>query len=80
MQEFIVAPNGTTSFAEDLRWGAEVFHILKTVLKKKGYSTSVGDEGSFVPNLKSNEETLQVCIGRESNIAAMQPAPGRLWH
>jgi len=51
-------PAGAPSFAEALRYGAEVFHSLKSVLKKKGYNTSVGDEGGFAPNLKSNEEAL----------------------
>ena len=57
-QEFMVVPYGATKFAEALRMGAEVFHTLKGVLKKRGYSTSVGDEGGFAPNLKSNEEAL----------------------
>jgi len=58
-QEFMVMPVGATSFHEGLRWGVEVFHSLKTVLKKNGYSTAVGDEGGFAPNLKSNEEALE---------------------
>jgi enolase len=57
-QEFMVMPVGATSFHEGLRWGVEVFHALKTVLKKNGYSTAVGDEGGFAPNLKSNEEAV----------------------
>jgi enolase len=57
-QEFMVMPVGATSFQEGLRWGVEVFHALKTVLKKNGYSTAVGDEGGFAPNLKSNEEAV----------------------
>jgi enolase len=61
-QEFMVAPYGASSFAEALRMGAEVFHTLKAVLKRKGYSTSVGDEGGFAPNLKSNEEALEVIL------------------
>jgi len=61
-QEFMVAPHGAKSFAEALRMGAEVFHNLKAVLKKRGYSTSVGDEGGFAPNLKSNEEALDAVI------------------
>ncbi len=60
LQEFMIAPVGATSFKEALRMGCEVFHNLKNVLKKKGYSTSVGDEGGFAPNLKSNEEALAV--------------------
>jgi enolase len=61
-QEFMVAPYGASSFREALRMGAEVFHTLKGVLKKRGYSTSVGDEGGFAPNLKSNEEALEVVM------------------
>jgi enolase len=61
-QEFMIAPYGATKFSEALRWGAEVFHTLKGVLKKRGYSTSVGDEGGFAPNLKSNEEALEVVL------------------
>jgi enolase len=59
VQEFMVMPVGATSFKEALRWGVEVFHHLKAVLKKRGYSTAVGDEGGFAPNLKSNEEALE---------------------
>jgi enolase len=62
VQEFMVAPYGAPSFAEALRMGAEVFHTLKKVLKKKGYSTAVGDEGGFAPNLKSNDEALEVIL------------------
>jgi enolase len=62
LQEFMVAPVGAKSFAEALRMGAETFHTLKTVLKKRGYSTAVGDEGGFAPSLKSNEEALEVLI------------------
>jgi enolase len=58
-QEFMVMPLGAPNFREALRWGVEVFHNLKSVLKKKGYSTAVGDEGGFAPNLKSNEEALE---------------------
>jgi enolase len=59
LQEFMVAPFGATNFAEALRMGVEVFHTLKKVLSKKGYSTAVGDEGGFAPNLKSNEEAIE---------------------
>jgi enolase len=59
LQEFMVMPVGATSFAEALRMGVETFHSLKAVLKSKGYSTSVGDEGGFAPSLKSNEEPLE---------------------
>jgi enolase len=61
-QEFMIVPYGAPSFAEALRMGAEVFHTLKGVLKKRGYSTSVGDEGGFAPNLKSNEEALEAVL------------------
>jgi len=61
-QEFMIMPVGATSFSEAIRMGAEVFHNLKGVLKKSKYSTNVGDEGGFAPNLKSNEEALQVII------------------
>jgi enolase len=59
LQEFMVVPFGAAKFSEALRMGAEVFHTLKKVLSKKGYSTSVGDEGGFAPNLKSNEEAIE---------------------
>jgi enolase len=61
-QEFMVLPYGAETFADALRWGAEVFHTLKGVLKKRGYSTAVGDEGGFAPSLKSNEEALEVVL------------------
>ncbi len=61
-QEFMIAPYGAAKFSEALRMGAEVFHTLKGVIKKRGYSTSVGDEGGFAPNLKSNEEALDVVL------------------
>ncbi len=61
-QEFMVMPVGAESFAEALRMGAEIFHHLKTVLKARGYSTSVGDEGGFAPNLKSNEEAVETIL------------------
>jgi enolase len=61
-QEFMVMPYGAPTFAEALRMGAEIFHTLKGVLKKRGYSTAVGDEGGFAPNLKSNDEALDVVI------------------
>jgi enolase len=62
LQEFMVMPAGASTFAEALRMGAEIFHSLKSVLKKKGLNTSVGDEGGFAPDLKSNEEALQVIM------------------
>src|SRR5260370_16221480 len=61
-QEFMVVPYGAPTFAEALRMGVEVFHTLKGVLKKRGYSTAVGDEGGFAPNLKSNEEAVEVVM------------------
>ncbi len=61
-QEFMVFPWGAPSFREAIRWGVEVFHNLKTVLKKRGYSTAVGDEGGFAPNLKSNVEAIEVIL------------------
>jgi enolase len=62
IQEFMIMPAGAKSFSEALRMGAEIFHALKGVLKGKGYNTAVGDEGGFAPNLKSNEEALQVIM------------------
>jgi enolase len=62
MQEFMIVPYGADRFSESLRMGVEVFHTLKTVLKKRGYSTAVGDEGGFAPNLKSNDEALEVVL------------------
>jgi len=62
IQEFMIMPAGATCFKEALRMGAEIFHALKGVLKGKGYNTSVGDEGGFAPNLKSNEEALEVIM------------------
>ena len=62
VQEFMIAPYGARQFSEALRMGVEVFHTLKKVLKKKGYSTAVGDEGGFAPNLKSNDEALELVL------------------
>jgi enolase len=61
-QEFMIVPVGAESFSESLRIGAEIFHTLKAVLKKKGYATSVGDEGGFAPNLRSNEEAIDTIL------------------
>jgi len=61
-QEFMVMPVGAPSFSEALRWGVEIFHNLKTALKKHGYSTAVGDEGGFAPSCKSNEEAIQIVM------------------
>ncbi|MGC4057655.1 MAG: phosphopyruvate hydratase [Chitinophagaceae bacterium] len=61
-QEFMVVPVGAASFSEGLRWGVEIFHHLKNVLKDKGYSTNVGDEGGFAPDIKSNEEAIETVL------------------
>jgi enolase len=61
-QEFMVMPVGAESFSEGLQWGVDVFHALKSVLKKKGYSTNVGDEGGFAPNIQSNEEAIETVL------------------
>jgi enolase len=61
-QEFMAMPVGASTFSEALRWGVEVFHALKTALKKHGYSTAVGDEGGFAPSCKSNEEAIQIVL------------------
>jgi enolase len=62
MQEFMIMPVGASSFSEGLRMGVETFHHLKQVLKKKGYNTAVGDEGGFAPDLRSNEEAIEVIL------------------
>ena len=61
-QEFMVMPVGAPTFSEALRWGVEIFHALKAALKKRGYSTAVGDEGGFAPSCKSNEEAIQIVL------------------
>lgn len=71
-QEFMIVPYGAAKFSEGLRWGAEVFHTLKGILKKKGYSTAVGDEGGFAPELKSNQEALDLVLEAIS-LAGYQP-------
>jgi len=73
-QEFMIMPVGAENFREDIRMGAEVFHNLKNVLKKKHYSTNVGDEGGFAPNLKSNEEAITLII---QAIEAAKYKPGK---
>ena len=87
-QEFMVMPVGAESFADALRTGAEIFHQLKAVLKSRGYSTSVGDEGGFAPNLKSNEEAIETileAIGRagynagENVMLALDPAASEFY-
>jgi len=87
-QEFMIAPHGAPSFTEAIRMGAEVFHTLKSVLKKKGYSTGVGDEGGFAPDLKSNDEAVESILeaitkagfkaGDEVSIC-LDPAASELW-
>ncbi len=67
MQEFMIMPTGAESFSEALRMGAEVFHHLKKVLKEKGYNTAVGDEGGFAPDLRSNEEAIEVILEAANN-------------
>ena len=88
-QEFMVMPVGAKTFSEGLQWGVEIFHALKTVLKKKGYSTNVGDEGGFAPNIQSNEEAIETVLeaiqaagyktGSQIGIA-MDAANSELWN
>jgi len=88
LQEFMAMPVGAPSWSEALRWGAEVFHSLKGVLKARGYNTAVGDEGGFAPNLKTNEEALEVIVeaiekagytpGDQIGIA-LDPASSEMW-
>jgi len=73
-QEFMVVPTGAPTFAEALRYGVETFHALKATLKKRGYGTSVGDEGGFAPNLKSNEEACELIV---EAIEAAGYSPGK---
>ena len=87
-QEFMIAPHGTTSFSDAIRMGVEVFHTLKDILKTKNYSTGVGDEGGFAPNLRSNDEAIEVILeaitkagykpGSEVSIC-LDPATSELW-
>ncbi len=88
-QEFMVMPVGASSFSEGLRWGVDIFHTLKSVLKKKGFSTNVGDEGGFAPNIQSNEEAIETVLEAisaagyktGSQIAiAMDAANSELWN
>jgi enolase len=88
-QEFMIMPVGAPSFSEGLRWGVEIFHQLKSVLKKRGYSTNVGDEGGFAPNIQSNEEAIETVLESiqaagyktGSQIAiAMDAANSELWN
>jgi enolase len=89
LQEFMIAPVGAPTFAEALRWGAEVYHSLKKVLKGKGYNTNVGDEGGFAPSLGSNQEAVEVILeaieragyqpGKDIYIA-LDPAASEIYH
>lgn len=90
MQEFMVMPFGAPSFSEGLRWGAEIYHALKSVLKKNGYGTLVGDEGGFAPSLKANNEAVELILeaikvagfkaGRGKDVAiALDPAASELY-
>jgi enolase len=88
-QEFMIMPIGAPSFSEGLRWGVEIFHQLKSTLKKKGYSTNVGDEGGFAPNIQSNEEAIETVLeaiqsaGYETGTQiaiAMDAANSELWN
>jgi enolase len=88
-QEFMVMPVGASTFSEGLRWGVEIFHTLKSVLKKNGYSTNVGDEGGFAPNIQSNEEAIETVLtaidaaGYKTGsqiMIAMDAANSELWN
>src|SRR6185503_12243312 len=88
-QEFMVMPVGASSFAEAVRTGAEIFHTLRGILKKKGYSTGVGDEGGFAPSLSSNREALDVVLEAvvqagykpgETVYLALDVASSELWN
>jgi enolase len=88
-QEFMIQPWGAPSFGEALRMGAEIFHTLKAVLKKRGYNTAVGDEGGFAPNLKSNDEAFEVIALAVEQAGyklgehvwfALDPATSELWN
>lgn len=95
-QEFMVMPVGATTFSEGLRWGVEIFHALKAVLKKKGYSTNVGDEGGFAPDIQSNDEAIdtvmtaisaagfkpgdQVAIALDPAVSEMYDAKSKQYH
>jgi len=87
-QEFMVMPVGAGSFSEGLQWGVDIFHALKSVLKKKGYSTNVGDEGGFAPNIQSNEEAIETVLAAigaagykagSQIVIAMDAANSELW-
>ncbi len=95
-QEFMVMPVGASTFSDGLRWGVEIFHALKSVLKKKGYSTNVGDEGGFAPDIQSNEEAIdtvmmaiksagfkagsEVCIAMDPAVSEMYDSAKKVYH
>lgn len=88
-QEFMIMPTGAVTFSESLRMGVEIFHSLKDVLKKAGYSTNVGDEGGFAPNIKSNEEAIEIVLKSIENAGykpgenvfiAMDAAVSEMWN
>lgn len=79
IQEFMIAPIGAPTFKEALRWGAEVYHSLKSVLKTKGLATGLGDEGGFAPNLESNRAALDLIIEAIEK-AGYTPASRSHWH
>ena len=88
-QEFMVMPTGAPTFSDGLRWGVEIFHSLKTILKKKGYSTNVGDEGGFAPEIKSNEEAIETVLAAieaagyktgKQVVIAIDAANSELWN
>src|SRR4030067_2817302 len=90
MQEFMVMPFGAPSFTEGVRWGAEIYHALKSVLKEKGYGTLVGDEGGYAPALKANSEAIELIlaaiekagfkVGRGKEVAiALDPAASEFY-
>jgi enolase len=88
-QEFMVMPTGASNYSESLRMGVEIFHSLKSVLKKAGYSTNVGDEGGFAPNIKSNEEAIEIVLKSIENAGytpgkdvfiAMDAAVSEMWN
>ncbi len=87
-QEFMIMPVGAPSFAEALRWGAEIFHALKEILHQRGFSTGVGDEGGFAPDFKTNEEAVEILIKAISQAGyqpgaqvalALDPAASSFW-
>ena len=83
LQEFMIMPLGAENFTESMRMGAETFHAMKKLLKAKGYSTAVGDEGGFAPDLKSNEEAIEVILeelaANPPPTAERPPYPVRVW-